>query len=644
MTAGGSTRTTQAEQLLARNLAALRKTDPWLAERIEACPEPPVALEPSRAGPPTTAVATPDGHRVYLHSRYDPIAEARTFADRIDPDEAFCFVVGGFGLGYHVRALLDRLKGDAFLIVTEPSLALLRAGLGCVDLADALAGHRCVILTNDDKARLHDRLDRFIPLMMMGLQFVPHAACQRAARAFHDAMRATLTDYVAYGRMTLVTLLANARITCTNIAYNLPTYLATPPIDILRDRFRGYPAVVISAGPSLARNVHLLAGLRGRAILCAVQTVFKPLLNQGITPDFVTSLDFHEISRRFFEGVQDCRDVHLIAEPKVTWHVIDTYRGPISMLANEFAALCLGEELARRDGLRSGATVAHLAFYLAEYMGCDPIIFVGQDLAFSENVYYTPGVELHESWRSELNRFYSIETKEWERIARRRRVLRKVRDIHGDEIYTDEPMFAYLQQFERDFAQTSARVIDASEAGARKAGAEVMALGEAIERYCTRPIPPERFAYRRQVRWFDASRLAAGRDALQARLEEARAFRALCQEAIPLLEQMQDLLDVPAEFNRRFARINELRRAVDRHGRILRMVSCVTQIGEFRRFTADRKIAAQGPTGRERARRQLARDIEFLRSLSEGADALIEILSESIRRFDRIIARHAGGT
>ena len=33
--------------------------------------------------------------------------------------------------------------------------------------------------------------------------------------------------------------------------------------------------------------------------------------------------------------------------------------------------------------LPSGATVAHLAYYLAEHLGCDPIIFVGQDLGFS---------------------------------------------------------------------------------------------------------------------------------------------------------------------------------------------------------------------------------------------------------------------
>ena len=55
--------------------------------------------------------------------------------------------------------------------------------------------------------------------------------------------------------------------------------------------------------------------------------------------------------------------------------------------------------------LPAGATVAHLAFYLAVYLGCDPIIFVGQDLAYTGHVFYVPGVEIHQAWQSELNRF-----------------------------------------------------------------------------------------------------------------------------------------------------------------------------------------------------------------------------------------------
>ena len=95
--------------------------------------------------------------------------------------------------------------------------------------------------------------------------------------------------------------------------------------------------------------------------MCAVQTTLGPMLRRGIVPDFVTSLDFHAMSRKFFEDIGDLSQTHLVAEPKATWHVVDDYPGPVSLLDNEWARLVLGEALGRRDGLKAGATVAHLA-------------------------------------------------------------------------------------------------------------------------------------------------------------------------------------------------------------------------------------------------------------------------------------------
>ena len=64
----------------------------------------------------------------------------------------------------------------------------------------------------------------------------------------------------------------------------------------------------------------------------------------------------------------------------------------------------------------TGATVAHLAYYVAEHLGCDPIIFVGQDLGFSDGLCYTPGTSYEDVWRPELARFCTVEMKQWEQI------------------------------------------------------------------------------------------------------------------------------------------------------------------------------------------------------------------------------------
>src|SRR6185437_11105271 len=56
----------------------------------------------------------------------------------------------------------------------------------------------------------------------------------------------------------------------------------------------------------------------------------------------------------------------------------------------------------------------------------------------------------------------------------RRFILRRIPDCQGKPMYTEERLFTYLQQFERDFARSKARIIDATEGGAAKRGTTVM--------------------------------------------------------------------------------------------------------------------------------------------------------------------------
>lgn len=617
-----------------KNMAALWRNDARLAQRIDEVSDDrrlPVIV--TKSGRATVRMKTCKGETL-LHSRYDPEAEARKLIDSTKLRDNFCFVVNGFGLGYHILELHARLKGDACIVVSEPSLTLLSTALSCVDLSAVIASGQLVILTELDKATVHEYLKPHATLIMLGAQFVIHPASQQVAKEFHAEARKQITDYITYSRMTLLTLVGNAQATCRNIAHNLPTYMSTPPINVLRDRFKGCPAIVISGGPSLRRNIDLLVEAKGKAVLIATQTLFKPLLARGIVPDFVTSLDFHSISQQFFHGVTDFRDVHLVAEPKVNWHVLDQYDSPVSLLHSSFAEDLLGPELAARDGLKPGASVAHLAFYLAEYLGCDPIVFVGQDLAFTGHSFYVPGVEVHSTWRGEINRFNSMETKEWERIVRNRSILRKTVDVRGNHIYTDDLLFTYLEQFERDFVASRAKIVNATEGGARMRGAEALTLRETLDRFCAQPIESDRFNYRQTCNWNDVSRLPAVREQIDVRIREVEQLGQVCEEMLGLLHELQDLAHDPSRFNARLVRVDELRTVVHRCRRAYALVNAAGQLAELQRFTADRKLEAGDDVGPERAVRQLTRDVRYVSSVRDGVTFVTEMLKETLARID----------
>ena len=469
--------------------------------------------------------------------------------------------------------------------------------------------------------------------MLLGLQFValPHAA--RYHTAFQVEVRKLLMDFIAFARLQMVTLLKNARITCKNIAFNLSAYLRRPGVEVLAGRGKGYPAILVAAGPSLARNIDQLAELRGRAVIIAVQTVFKTLLARDLPPHFVTSLDFHELSAQFFRGIEDVRETILVAEPKATWHVLDAFDGRAHVLHNDWYDDLMRAAAPPRGRLRAGSTVAHLSLYLAEHLGCDPIILIGQDLSFSEGLYYPAGMPIEQIWRPELNRFCTVEMKQWERVARMRPTLRVVKDVHGRDTYTDEQMFSYAEQFQSDFAASPARIVHATEGGRRLQGAEVMTLREAAERYCTRPLPAGLFAAGGEPA--PAMLRDQALKSLGARLDEIAKLKEIAVEMRGLLEKLTGLLDRPAEFNRVVVRVDDLRTAIRQYDRTYKMVVSVSQLAELRRYSADRRIGEHERETAEIAKRRLRRDSEFVTEFIDGCEYLEGVLPQARARLEK---------
>ncbi len=629
------------------NMEVLCEHAPLLAQKVDLVDELDfVACQETRSGTLTCQLARSSGESVYLHSRYDPAKEAARWAEgveklatetaeREDGRTPMCYFVDGFGLGYHVQALFERLAEPAFIVVSEPNVALLRTALEHIDYSEMFASERLILITAAERGEIFKKLEHHAHAMMMGVLFTQ--PLQRIDTDFHAAIHTLISEYASYVRTTLITVLSNSVRTCTNILHNLPTYVSTGSIQVLQNRFSGCPTVVVSAGPSLKRNIKTLQAIRDKVVVVAVQTTLKPLLAEGIQPDFVTSLDYHAVSKGFFEGLEDqeLHDVHLVAEPKVHWDVVDTYRGRgcVSLLGNEFCQLVLRGMTDGHDTLRAGCTVAHLAFYLAQYLGGNPILFIGQDLGFTDNVYYSPGVELHSMWKPELGRFGTIEMKEWERIVRMRGILRQIQDIHGKPIYTDEQMFTYLQQFEKDFAQCPAEVIDATEGGALKQFCQTMPLAEAAELYCRERIDPERFAYRDTMQWFNPDTLERAKECVQKRLEEVEEFLKIGRETVEIVTEMIDLIEDQPALNQRMVRLDELRSMVRQRSETYRLICYVAQMAEMFRLRQDSMIKLDRSEGKVRQRQQLQRDIHYVSEINKGCERLITMLKECVERF-----------
>lgn len=630
----------ERQHIFARNLAALKQSNPDIAVAVEAATPADIAWSDAKKGGLTAAwPASGDQPAMQLASRYDPKAEAVKLVDTVDFTKAAAVVVLGFALGHHVVECLRRLNHNGargLLIVFEPDVEVLRSVLEHIPLAAAISrGDFVLALPSTDRGQLLGKVEKFASLITQGTTLLSHPpTVGRHAEACNTFTQLT-RDMTAFCRTNIATALVNSSRTCRNLSANLDLYAAGATTDDLYMAAKGYPAVCVAAGPSLVKNVHLLTdpAIREQVVVIAVQTALRPLLERGVKPDFVTALDYSPISTRFYEGLDRLDDVTLVVDPKVSCAVVDAYPGPIRTLHNEFNDSLL-EDLARPiRPIPSGATVAHLSYYLAAHLGCDPILLIGQDLGFSDGLYYCPGTAVHRVWDCEMNPWNTVEMLEWTRIVRMRGHLRRVEDIHGRPIFTDEQMVTYQKHFERDFAKAKAEgksIIDATEGGVQKEHTKVQPLAEALDAHLKGPVP----ALQVPEQEFDLDRLTRLEAMLTQRVSEVHDLRKTTKQTLPLLDKMKASIKKPQEFNRLHEKLTKMQRHVEHDlKRAFHAVNTLNTIGAFKRLRADRVIRqTAGSTAQDKQREQILRDQDNLRFLVEACD-------ESLLMFDEAVVR-----
>ncbi|MEM1166544.1 MAG: 6-hydroxymethylpterin diphosphokinase MptE-like protein [Planctomycetota bacterium] len=623
-------------QILQRNLDAISRRTPRLAQQIASASPAPLEWIDTPEGVPS---GTYTGRA--LASRRKPLEEARRLVATVDLHAVGAVVTLGFGLGYHAQILATDLDEQGIVLIFEPDLHLLRAVLERIDHSAWLEKGNARFFTGDEEpGQIQQALGNLEAYVSVGVELLPHPASQPRLGDTASRFADRITKAIHAIKTLIVTTMVNAEVTVRNSLMNLGYYAGGEGVGPLKGLCAARPAIVVSAGPSLRRNMALLKTpeLRERCVIIAVQTVLKPLLDAGIRPHFVTALDYHEISARFYEGLTpaDVEGVQLVAESKANPAILDAFPGPIRLIADQISATLLGQEHATDHvPLTPGATVAHLAYYLARWLGADPVILMGQDLAFTDGQYYAKDAAIHRVWAGELNPFNTLEMLEWQRIVRMRGHLHEATDQLGRKIYSDAQMATYLSQFERDFLadrDEGRTTIDATEGGVRKAGAEAMSLAHALDHY----VPPDAALLPeipRPARTLDETAIERLEHRIADVRGDARVVATQSDATIGLLRRTQDVLEQPAKANALIAEINDIRDDVQAREAAFGIVQRLNQLGVFKRFRVDRSIEldlrANELDPLDEQRRRIERDVVNLEWTREAASALDELLQQT---------------
>lgn len=419
---------------------------------------------------PTALVRRPDGRQFYLHSRVDPREEAAFLVADVPADPHALVIVAGFGLGYHVEALLARLPPSSRVLVIESAQARLSATAAPrgVDAAwrhdprlDLLAPH------DPGVAPIHIA-DRMTRAHLRSVRVVPHVGSLPTAPEFYDQLLALLPQQLPaalHQQLDLLDKMLEGDL--HNFWANLSSSWNEAPVERLRGRWQGRPVVIVSGGPSLTAQLPLLASLRARALILATSSTVRTLLAHDIRPDLIVSVDPYDLNLAHFVG-WDGAGIPLVYYHRFHSGIPRVYTGPMTVfrMRGEPPLPLLADE---SPAFSRGGTVAFSALQLAHLLGASPVVFVGQDFAFAAGRTHADGALYNERY---------------DEAARPAHFVR-VPAVHGGLVDTTPLMHAYLQHMQ-DYllqpAMTAAgtRHVNTSPTGASIRGLIAQTLDQAL--------------------------------------------------------------------------------------------------------------------------------------------------------------------
>ncbi|UOF91409.1 DUF115 domain-containing protein [Fodinisporobacter ferrooxydans] len=435
--------------------------------------------EPAKNGETAFSLLT-NGKWQALTSKYNPIQEAAIQVEKQWQDDCDLYIVFGIGGFYHIEEVLNRVSEKNKVLVIAHDIELFHMILTCRDLKKTLADSRLELFLGQSLENVSDRLEFefkqdvfYIPKVCI----IEHPVECKLAHEYYDMAKKLLVNNYRGALADMGTRVRFGDQWARNILGNLPYILQSADLKELLHAFSGKPAILVSAGPSLNKNIQLLKEVGDRALIVCVDTAYRSLYRQGIVPHLLVSVDGSESNAHDFEGVE-YSGIPLVMEMTAHESIAANHTGKKLMLHSvreltPWLEKILGEPL-NPTYMPTGGSVSCTAFSIIEHLGCDPIIFIGQDLSYPDGQAYAQGAVHDQSNIEEI---------------KKHRKLIPLQDIYGQPVYTTEDYLIYLRWFEERIRTGNRTHVNATEGGALREGLEIMTLHDVLDRYCQEEIP-----------------------------------------------------------------------------------------------------------------------------------------------------------
>ena len=440
----------RSEGLYEKNLTVLAARFPGLIARMGSSDV--VPADTGAVAAEIETVETRDGEisirygGSWLHSRHAPLREAARLIESSIPDNCpFCLFYG-FGLGYQIEEFVRRHPATPFAVVI-PDARLFRESLKLRDYT-ALFMSREIALALESQAEAMPALLENRPVKDMQICMLRPVV--ELYKEYFSGCEKVIRDYLSRKQINAATLDKFSRLWVSNICANLPLSAEVPGVYRLKDHFKGMPALLLAAGPTLEETLPLIDELRKRTLVVAVDTALKACLREGIEPDILVLTDPQYWNSRHLDRCRTGRTI-LVSDVSTNPPPLRGYEGRTFFCSTPFPLGQFFESRTEIKGkLKSGGSVATAAWDLVRHCGCSRVYCAGLDLGFPDGETHYRGSTFEQRVHMYSYRTNPAENGSWLTLMGGNPF--PAEDREGRKLLSDQRMKIYIRWFEEQIA------------------------------------------------------------------------------------------------------------------------------------------------------------------------------------------------
>lgn len=409
-----------------------------------------------------------DSKKVYIGSKYNM---KKTIEEALNEDlsDKSVLIIFGIGSGEYLNVVCNKFK-DIKIIIYEPNIRIRSYVINNIDKYNFIKYKNVYFLNGQTEEAIYKEFSEIIGII--DINRIEYRWIINYDKIYKEQL-------LNFSKLVKKFICDAAMLRNTNILFskrwfdtfisNLVHIIQAIPINMFINKYKDIPAIIVSAGPSLSKNIDDLKSIHDNMIILSGGRTLRSLQDKNIYPNLIGIVDPGEVSYKLVKGYIEKTSIPLLFYEGSNEVVVNNHKGTKVFFSQSDTINYIFEGDIYNLGV--GGSVAHVLTAAAKIMGCNPIIFIGQDLAYTDEKYHADIA---------VNQYLQVKDNDLKEDS----TCIYVEDIYGGKVKTNEVLDKFRRDLEKIIQMNKdVTFINATEGGAKIKGTIEMTLKEAIAKY-----------------------------------------------------------------------------------------------------------------------------------------------------------------